>query len=77
MLPFDDEDMVPRVAILGAIGLFCTRASEARAGLTFDDPTLSAIDEICARLDGIPLAVELAAARCRVMTPAEIAGRLP
>ncbi len=59
-----------------AIGLFCTGASEARAELVFDNPTLSTIEEICARLDGIPLAIELAAARCRAMTPAEIAARL-
>ena len=50
-----------------AIGLFCTRAGEARAGLVFDDATLAAIDEVCVRLDGIPLAIELAAARCRSM----------
>ena len=59
-----------------AIGLFCTRAGEARADLVFDDAALAAIDEICTRLDGIPLAIELAAARCRSMAPAEIAARL-
>lgn len=59
-----------------AIGLFCTRANEARADLQFDDATLASIDEICTRLDGIPLAIELAAARCRSMAPAEIATRL-
>jgi predicted ATPase len=59
-----------------AIGLFCTRAVEARADLVFDAATLAAIDEVCARLDGIPLAIELAAARCRSMAPVEIAARL-
>lgn len=59
-----------------AIGLFCTRAGEARADLVFDDATLAAIDEVCVRLDGIPLAIELAAARCRSMAPVEIAARL-
>jgi predicted ATPase/class 3 adenylate cyclase len=59
-----------------AVGLFCTRASEARAELVFDDPTLAVIEEICGSVDGIPLAIELAAARCRAMTPAEIAARL-
>ena len=59
-----------------ATALFCTRASEARQELRFDDPTLAAINEICERLDGIPLAIELAAARCRSMAPAEIAARL-
>jgi predicted ATPase/class 3 adenylate cyclase len=59
-----------------AIGLFCTRANEARTDLVFDDPTLAVIEEICSSVDGIPLAIELAAARCRAMTPAEIAARL-
>lgn len=59
-----------------AIGLFCTRAGEARPDLVFDDLTLAAIDEVCTRLDGIPLAIELAAARCRSMAPGEIAARL-
>jgi predicted ATPase/class 3 adenylate cyclase len=59
-----------------AVGLFCTRAAEARADLLFDDASLAAVDEICARLDGIPLAIELAASRCRSMAPVEIASRL-
>ncbi|MGZ6960911.1 MAG: NB-ARC domain-containing protein [Ilumatobacteraceae bacterium] len=59
-----------------SIGLFCTRAVEARSDLVFDDATLAAIGEICVRLDGIPLAIELAAARCRSLAPAEIAARL-
>ncbi len=62
--------------VADAIGLFCTRAGEARADLVFDDATLAAIDEVCVRLDGIPLAIELAAARCRSLAPVEIAARL-
>lgn len=58
------------------VGLFCTRAGEARSDLAFDDATLAAASEICGQLDGIPLAIELAAARCRSMAPAEIAARL-
>ena len=59
-----------------AIGLFCTRAVEARPDVELDETMLTAIAEICTRLDGIPLAIELAAARCRSMAPAEIAARL-
>ena len=59
-----------------AIGLFCARALESRPDLELDEPTLAVIEEICVRLDGIPLAIELAAARCRSMAPAEIAVRL-
>ncbi|MEV0227297.1 BTAD domain-containing putative transcriptional regulator [Streptomyces sp. NPDC050704] len=55
--------------------LFTERAAAARpdADLT-DDP--GAVDEICRRLDGLPLAIELAAARLRLLTPRQIADRL-
>ncbi|MCY0962858.1 BTAD domain-containing putative transcriptional regulator [Streptomyces sp. H27-H5] len=55
--------------------LFADRAAAARPGFTpHDDP--AAVAEICARLDGLPLAIELAAARLRLLTPRQIADRL-
>ncbi len=45
-------------------------------GFTIDDANAAAVAEICRRLDGIPLAVELAAARVTIMTPTDIAARL-
>ncbi|MFB0631470.1 BTAD domain-containing putative transcriptional regulator [Streptomyces sp. AB3(2024)] len=55
--------------------LFAERAASARPGFTpADDP--AAVAEICARLDGLPLAIELAAARLRLLTPRQIADRL-
>ncbi|GLW02052.1 BTAD domain-containing putative transcriptional regulator [Streptomyces lavendulae] len=55
--------------------LFADRAASARPGFTpADDP--AAVAEICARLDGLPLAIELAAARLRLLTPRQIADRL-
>ncbi|UQX02167.1 transcriptional regulator [Streptomyces sp. RerS4] len=55
--------------------LFADRAAAARPGFTIaEDP--SAVAEICARLDGLPLAIELAAARLRLLTPRQIADRL-
>jgi len=57
-----------------AVDLFVERAT--KAGAVFDDSQLEAISEICRRLDGIPLAIELAAARARMMAPAQIAERL-
>nr|WSW45091.1 AAA family ATPase [Streptomyces sp. NBC_01001] len=55
--------------------LFADRASAVRPGFTpAEDP--AAVAEICARLDGLPLAIELAAARLRLLTPRQIADRL-
>ncbi|MFE5721259.1 AfsR/SARP family transcriptional regulator, partial [Streptomyces erythrochromogenes] len=58
-----------------ALRLLGDRGAAARAGFTVDeDPAAAA--EICRRLDGLPLAIELAAARLRLLTPRQIADRL-
>ncbi|MFK0259477.1 AfsR/SARP family transcriptional regulator [Streptomyces sp. NPDC090445] len=55
--------------------LFADRAAAVQPGFTRDgDP--AAVTEICDRLDGLPLAIELAAARLRLLTPRQIADRL-
>jgi predicted ATPase/DNA-binding SARP family transcriptional activator len=59
-----------------AVRLFVRRASEANTALVFDDEAIHAAARICARLDGLPLAIELAAARCRLMSPRSVARRL-
>ena len=56
--------------------LFVSRAREARGDLALDDRTTTAIQSLCTRLDGIPLAIELAAAQTALMTPAEIERRI-
>lgn len=53
-----------------AVQLFADRASSARPGLDVD---LEAVADLCARLDGIPLAIELAAAHARMFTVGELA----
>ncbi|MFJ8210197.1 BTAD domain-containing putative transcriptional regulator [Streptomyces sp. NPDC096033] len=55
--------------------LFADRAAAARPGFRPDEDP-AAVTEICARLDGLPLAIELAAARLRLLTPRQIADRL-
>jgi predicted ATPase len=59
-----------------AVRLFLERAAEAQPEARWEDTDLFAIMELCRRLDGIPLAIELAAARVSSMTPGEIAGHL-
>jgi predicted ATPase/class 3 adenylate cyclase/DNA-binding CsgD family transcriptional regulator len=59
-----------------AIELFADRARLAQAGFTVTDDNSAAVAEICRRLDGMPLAIELAAARVRALSLAEILGGL-
>ncbi|MBO1333230.1 BTAD domain-containing putative transcriptional regulator [Streptomyces sp. VRA16 Mangrove soil] len=61
-----------------ALRLFGERGAAVRPGFTVDDSeeTAAAVAEICRRLDGLPLAIELAAARLRMLTPRQIAERL-
>jgi predicted ATPase/DNA-binding CsgD family transcriptional regulator len=59
-----------------AVQLFADRAARVRPGFALDEGNGVYVGEICARLDGIPLAIELAAARCRAMAPEQIAGEL-
>ena len=72
------EVLVPvgPLALPAAVELFADRARAVRPGFTADERTRPVIDDICRRLDGLPLAVELAAARLRSLTLATLAERL-
>jgi predicted ATPase/DNA-binding winged helix-turn-helix (wHTH) protein len=59
-----------------AVALFVERATAADPGFELSEQNAGSVVEICRRLDGIPLAIELAAARARTIDPAEIAARL-
>lgn len=59
-----------------AVQLFAARASFLLPTFTLHQGNLAAVAQICQRLDGIPLAIELAAARIRTLSPAQIAARL-
>ncbi|MFD8481382.1 ATP-binding protein [Kitasatospora sp. NPDC059673] len=59
-----------------AVALFAERAAAARPGFALDRDTVAPVVRICRELDGLPLALELAAARLRALTPDRIAARL-
>ena len=59
-----------------AVRLFVDRAVSARHGFVLTSENASAVGELCRRLDGIPLAIELAAARVQSMSPSDIVDRL-
>jgi predicted ATPase/DNA-binding SARP family transcriptional activator len=67
---------VDELSELESIRLFVERARDAAPGFALNETTAPAVAEICVRLDGMPLALELAAARTSALAPAQIAARL-
>jgi predicted ATPase/class 3 adenylate cyclase len=74
--PAAEEMALEELASLDAVRLFVERAAAARPGFTLNEQNAAAVAQICRRLDGIPLAIELAAARVKVLAPEQIAARL-
>jgi predicted ATPase/class 3 adenylate cyclase len=75
-LPDGGETAAEPLAEYDAIRLFVERAREVQPGFALTDENAAAVAEICARLDGLPLAIELAAARLTLFSPDELGGRL-
>src|SRR6185436_7964871 len=67
---------VPPIAPEEAAQLFAERAAAVDPAFVLSGENAASVEEICRRLDGIPLAIELAAARVRVLKPEQIASRL-
>jgi predicted ATPase/DNA-binding NarL/FixJ family response regulator/transcriptional regulator with XRE-family HTH domain len=78
-LPLPTAHVQPALRMLAqnaAVALFVERAAAIRSGFALTEQNASAIAEICIRLDGLPLAIELAAAHVRLLAPPAILARL-
>jgi predicted ATPase len=75
-LPESDVTSTEALARSEAVQLFVDRAQAVRRDFTLTDEVAPVVAEICRRLDGLPLAIELAAAGVRMLTPQAIADRL-
>ena len=76
-LPVPGRSLKPEeLAAYESIRLFCERATDVASSFALSEDNAGAVAEICSRLDGMPLALELAAARVGALSPAQIAERL-
>ncbi len=78
-LSLPDPKHLPDLVALSqyeAVALFIQRAQAARPGFQLTNANAPAVAEICARLDGLPLAIELAAARIKLLPPQALLARL-
>jgi non-specific serine/threonine protein kinase len=75
--PSRGEDVPPsRAADYPALALFVDRAGGSRPGFAVNADNLGAVAQVCRRLDGLPLAIELAAARLRSLSVEQLSTRL-
>ena len=74
-LPHPDHS-IDQIAESEAVQLFVERAAAARPAFALTDENVAAVAAICLRLDGLPLAIELAASRLNLFTPADLLNRI-
>ncbi|HYQ89119.1 MAG TPA: protein kinase, partial [Candidatus Binatia bacterium] len=74
--PRDGNVTAAAIEAVESVRLFAARAESAKPGFTIADRDAPAVADICRRLDGIPLAIELAASRVAVLTAEEIRAKL-
>jgi len=77
-LGLEDEELHPLAPLSqsDSVELFTQRAQRLRRGFVVDEDNEAVVEEVCLTLDGLPLAIELAAARVRSLSVQEIARRL-
>jgi len=74
--PAQDQTTADAIMRADAVALFVARAQAVKPTIVIDDRSAMTIAEICRRLDGLPLAIELAAARVNILSPNALLARL-
>jgi predicted ATPase/tetratricopeptide (TPR) repeat protein len=75
-IPQDPDAPLSEIAGTAAVEVFVARAMDASPGFELNDDNAAAVAQLCGQLDGLPLALELAAARMASMSPGQLVDRL-